>query len=174
MELAINMGDFAATAGIAVKENIEEDPGYRWDYLIQTPLHVEITLKQKEGYLEQWLIHQLIRTDDRADYPHLSDAEFANFRVADSTGMGKNKLYRASSPISPVIGRNAYADEAARKACIATILNMSDAANTYENTEDTYYQTCQVIYLNLGSESGHGFRIRRFYSQPGSRYAFHP
>ena len=30
--LAINMGDFATTAGIATKEKIEADPGFVWHY----------------------------------------------------------------------------------------------------------------------------------------------
>ena len=33
--LAINMGDFATTAGIAKKTAIDEEPGYRWDYLME-------------------------------------------------------------------------------------------------------------------------------------------
>lgn len=148
--LAINMGDFATTAGIATKTKMEEEPGYRWDYLIQTPVQVEIAMKQEDGYREQWLIHQLVRTNERVDYAHLSDEAFANFRVIDTTGMGENKLYRSSSPINPEIGRSTYADKAARDAGIVTIVNLADASNTYENPEDSYYQTCQVTYLNLG------------------------
>jgi len=148
--IAINMGDFATTAGIAEKMKTEEEPGYRWEYLSQTPVQVEITLKQEDGYREQWLIHQLVRTDERTDYSHLSDEAFANFRVIDTTGMGKNTLYRSSSPINPGIGRSIYADTAARNAGIVTVVNLADASNTYESPADSYYQTCQVIYLNLG------------------------
>ena len=152
MELAINMGDFATTYKIAVRSNIEEAPGYRWDCLAQTPLQVEITLKQKGGYLQQWYIHQLVRSDVREDYPHLDDEAFANFRVIHTTGMGRHTLYRASSPINPDMGRHTYVDQAARNAGIATFINLADASNTYENTEDFYYQTCQVIYLNIGMD----------------------
>ena len=148
--LAINMGDFASAAGIAVKSRTEEEPGYRWDYLTQTPVQVQIALTQKDGYRDQWLIHQLSRTDERTDYPHLSDEAFANFRVIDTPGMGKDTLYRSSSPINPEIGRSAYADDAARNAGIVTVVNLADASNTYEGTESAYYQTCQVVYLNLG------------------------
>lgn len=148
--LAINMGDFATTAGIALKAKIDEEPGYRWDYLIPQPVQVEMTLKQEDGYREQWLIHQLVRTNERADYPHLSDEAFANFRLVDTTGMGENKLYRSSSPINPEIGRSTYADEAARAAGIATVINLADASNAYESRENSYYPTCQVVYLNLG------------------------
>ena len=150
--LAINMGDFATTAGIAEKTKIEEDPGYRWDYLVENPVQVKITLKEVGGYRDQWLIRQLVRTDVRDDYAHLSDEAFANFRVIDTTGMGANKLYRSSSPINPGIGRSIYADEAAKKAGIVTVLNLADASNTYELPENAYYNTCQVTYLNLGAE----------------------
>lgn len=148
--LAVNMGNLATMAEIATKVAIEEEPGYRWDYLIQTPVQVEIKLKQKGGYREQWLARQLVRTDERADYSHLSDEEFANFRVIDTNGMGKNILYRSSSPINPSIGRNTYADKAARDAGIKTIINLADASNSYEGTEDFYYNSCRVEYLNLG------------------------
>lgn len=150
--LAINMGDFATTAGIATKAKIEEEPGYRWDYLLKTPVQIKISLKQEDGYRQQWLIHQLVRTDERADYTHLSDEAFANFRVIDTTGMGQNTLYRSSSPINPGIGRNTYADKAAKNAGIVTVINLADASNTYESPEDAYYRTCQVTYLNLGMD----------------------
>ncbi len=148
--LAINMGDFATTAGIAEKVKIEEDPGYRWDYKAQAPVQIKISMKQEDGYREQWLIHQLVRTNERADYSHLSDEAFANFRVIDTTGVGTNKLYRSSSPINPSLGRNTYADKAARDAGIKTIVNLADASNTYESPEGTYYLECNVTYLNLG------------------------
>ena len=148
--LAINMGDFATTSGIAKKTAIDEEPGYRWDYLMESPVQITITLKEKGGYREEWLIRQLVRTNERADYAHLTDEEFANFRVIETTGMGKGVLYRSSSPINPALGRNTYADKAAQDAGIKTIVNLADPSNTYEGSEDSYYSTCQVIYLNLG------------------------
>ena len=150
--IAINMGDFATTAGIAEKTQIEENPGYRWDYLMETPVQIEIAMKQSGGYYEQWIIRQLVRTDAREYYAHLSDEAFDNVRVIDTTGMGANKLYRSSSPINSGIGRSAYADAAAKNAGIVTVLNLADASNTYELPEDAYYNTCQVTYLNLGTE----------------------
>ena len=148
--VAINMGDMAASAGIAVKTKIEAEPGYRWDYLVQQPVEVRIALAQEDGYREQWLIHQLTRTNERVDYPHLSDEDFANFRAVSTTGMGENKLYRSSSPINPVIGRSVYADAAAKAAGVRTVVNLADASNTYEGTENAYYASCSTVYLNLG------------------------
>ena len=148
--LAINMGDFATTSGIAKKTAIDEDPGYRWDYLMESPVQITITLKEKGGYREEWLIRQLVRTNERADYAHLTDEEFANFRVISTTGMGEGVLYRSSSPINPALGRNTYADKAAQDAGVKTIVNLADPSNTYEGSESLYYNSCQVIYLNLG------------------------
>ena len=150
--LAINMGDFATTAGIAKKTAIEEEPGYRWDYLMESPVQLTITMKEKGGYREEWLIRQLVRTNERVDYSHLSDEAFANFRVIETTGMGKGVLYRSSSPINPALGRNTYADQAAENAGIMTVVNLADRSNTYEGTENTYYSTCQVTYVNLGTD----------------------
>ena len=150
--LAMNMGDFATTAGIAQKTVIDEEPGYRWDYLMEAPVEITITMKEENGYREEWLIRQLLRTNERADYAHLSDEAFANFRVIETTGMGKGVLYRSSSPINPALGRNTYADKAAENAGIMTVINLADASNTYEGTEDTYYSTCKVTYVNLGTD----------------------
>ena len=150
--LAINMGDFATTAGIAKKTAIEEEPGYRWDYLMETPVEITITMKEEGGYREEWLIRQLVRTNERADYSHLSDEAFANFRVIETTGMGKGVLYRSSSPINPDLGRSTYADKAAENAGIITVVNLADSSNTYSGTENTYYSTCNVAYVNLGTD----------------------
>lgn len=150
--LAINMSDFATTYGIAAKSTIEEEPGYKWDYLIQTPVEIKITMKQEGGYRDQWLVHQLVGSVERSDYAHLSDEAFANFRVIDTTGMGAGKLYRSSSPINPAIGRSTYADKAARDAGIRTVINLADPSNVYETPEDSYYRSCQVTYLNLGMD----------------------
>ena len=150
--LALNMGDFATTAQIAQKTAIEEEPGYRWDYLTESPVQITITLKEKGGYREAWLIRQLVRTNERADYSHLSDEAFANFRSINTTGMGENKLYRSSSPINPDLGRSTYADKAAEAAGIMTVVNLADNSNTYEGAESSYYSTCRVVYVNLGTD----------------------
>ena len=150
--LAINMGDFATTAGIATKTATEEDPGYHWSYLMEPTVEITITMKEKGGYREEWLIRQLVRTNERTDYANLSDEAFANFREINTTGIGKGVLYRSSSPINPVLGRDTYADKAAENAGIITVVNLADPSNIYEGTESTYYSTCQVVYVNLGMD----------------------
>lgn len=153
--LAINMGDLTTTTGIATKAEIEESPGFRWDYNegIEEPVEVTISMKTQGGYYKEYIMRQLQRSNERADYTHLSNAEFANFRPITTTGMGEGKLYRSSSPINPEIGRNSYADAEVQAAGIRTIINLADNAasmEAYEGFADTYYSTCNIIGLNLG------------------------
>lgn len=101
----------------------------------------------------EYIMHDLQRTNDRADYPDLSDAEFGNFRNIATTGMGKDVLYRGSSPINPELGRNTYVDAALKQAGVNVIMNLANSqeeAEAYEGFADTYYSGQKVIYLNLG------------------------
>ena len=151
--LAINMGDLATTAGIAVKTKTEAEPGYRWDYTAAQPVEVAITMKEKGGYYDQYVMHQLARTNEREDYAHLTDEAYANFRQVTTSGMGEGKLYRSSSPVNPELNRNSYADAAMKAAGVKTVVNLADTLEgmqAYEGYGDTYYQGCRIIPLNLG------------------------
>ena len=150
---AINMGDFATSNGLAAKVTAE-DGSYTWEFPEGQSLEsitVSISMKEQGGYYDQYLIHQLTRTDERADYA--SDAVFANFRNVATTGMGKDVLYRGSSPINPELGRNTYVDAALKQAGVNVIMNLANSqeeAEAYEGFADTYYSGQKVIYLNLG------------------------
>ncbi len=151
--VAINMGDFATTAGIAQKEKIEADPGYVWHYQVEEPVAVSFAMKEQGGYYETWVMNQLTRSEKREDYPDLTDEQFANFRVIATTGVGAGKLYRSSSPVNPEIGRSAYADKAAEQAGVKTFINLADSPETmqgYEGFAESYYSRQAVIPLNLG------------------------
>lgn len=151
--LAVNMGELASQAGIAVKTHLAEEPGYRWDYSVASPVEVQIFLKEPAGYLDQYMLRQLSRTNERADYAHLTDAQFANFRAVNTTGMETGVLYRSSSPIDPELGRSAYADAAMREAGVSTVLNLADSLEgmeTHPGWMDSYYAGCEIIALNLG------------------------
>ena len=116
-------------------------------------MEVTFTMAEKDGYRAEYILHELQRTNDRADYPDLTDEEFANFRNVATTGMGKNLLYRGSSPINPQLGRSGYADAALKKAGVTVIMNLADSeadAKAYAGFADTYYAGQKVIYLNLG------------------------
>ena len=153
MILAINMGDLATTALIAEKEKTDADPGYIWHYKVDEPVPVGFAMKEKAGYYDQWIIHQLVRSENREDYPDLSDMEYANFRIVNTTGMGEGKLYRSSSPVNPEINRNKQADAAAADAGVRTFINLADNDETmkgYEGFAESYYAKQNIIGLNLG------------------------
>ncbi len=154
VELFVNMGSFAQTYGLA---SITKDAA--GNYIVTPaegvtfPVELKFEMYEKGGYWDEYVMHQLKRTDKREDYPKLSDAEFANFRNVATTGMGKDKLYRGSSPINPELARNAYADAALKAAGVTVIMNLADseaAAKAYAGFDQTYYSGQKVIYLNLG------------------------
>ena len=92
------------------------------------------------------------RSNNRADYPHLTDEEFANFRAVTTSGMGEGKLYRSSSPVNPWGNRNLIADGAARTAGIKTFVNLADTEQklkSYKGLKDSYYGTQKILLLNL-------------------------
>ncbi|MBQ8159546.1 MAG: tyrosine-protein phosphatase [Clostridia bacterium] len=153
--LAVNMGDLATTAGIAIKEQTEEDPGYVWHLNagVEAPVGVTISMKEKGGYYDSFVMHQLVRSENREDYPDLTDEQFANFRMVTTTGVGEGKLYRSSSPVNPGIARSTQADAAARNAGVKTFINLADneeVMKDYEGFSESYYSQQAVIPLNLG------------------------
>ncbi len=154
VSMAINMGNFAETYELA-KKHTNEDKTWYWTAWEGVTYPVEVTFKmaEKGGYMAEYIMHDLQRTNDRADYPNLSDAEFGNFRNIATTGMGKDVLYRGSSPINPELGRNTYVDTALKQAGVNVIMNLANSqeeAEAYEGFADTYYSGQKVIYLNLG------------------------
>ena len=154
LSLAINMGNFAETYGIATKQT-DADGNWYWvaNEGVEFPIEVTFAMAEDDGYMAEYLLHELTRTNNREDYAHLTDEQFANFRAVATTGMGEGKLYRSSSPINPEIGRNTYAAAAAEAAGVTVIMNLADTAEeaaAYEGYADSYYAKQNVIYLGLG------------------------
>lgn len=150
--LAINYGQLGMEMGIIEKSPAGADYAYQVKEGIEFPINVTIEMKEKGGYVDRLALGLLNRTDDRENYPELSDAEFANFREITTTGIAPGTLYRASSPVNPGIGRNTYADQAAEEAGIKTFINLSDSeavASEYEGFAESYYSKQNVIYLSL-------------------------
>lgn len=183
ISFAINMGNFAETYGIAQKHT-ESDGTWYWTACegITFPLDVTVRMKQHRGYVSEIEAHDLVRTNDRSDYAHLTDAQFANFRVIAATGMGKGILYRTSSPINPEIGRNKYADAAIKNAGVTVIMNLADTeeeARGYEGFSDSYYSGQKVVYLSLGvdfdsDEFKSGLAVGlKFFAENKGVYAVH-
>ena len=153
--LAINMGDLATAAGVATKENIDQDPGYVWNLNegVEEPVTVTIEMKEAGAYYDRWVMNQLVRSENREDYPDLTDEQFANFRAVTTKGMAEGRLYRSSSPVNPEIGRNTYADAATEAAGVKTVMNLADNAEVmrnYEGFAESYYSRQNILPLNLG------------------------
>ncbi len=103
---AINMGNFSET------------------YKAKEGDSITISLKEKKGYLSEYLLRQLERTNNRGDYA--TDSIFANFRGITTAGIKKGVLYRSASPINNEIGRAAYADKLTEAVGVRTVVNLAD------------------------------------------------
>ncbi len=138
--VAINMGNFATKYNVKVGDI------------------VTFSLLEKGGYLADYLMHQLKRTNVRSDYA--TDSVFANFR---SIAVGQIKpavLYRSSNPVDNSLGRAAYADTLAKAVGIRTVINLSDSSKAVEAQFATpgfnspYYKSLydagRVITLDMG------------------------
>ena len=153
VRLTVNMGNFAAQYLHGVRN---EEKG-EWVFPKETawPLTASISMKEKGGYYDEYLLHRLSYTNAREDYPNLTDEEFGNFREVTTTGMGSGILYRCSSPISPEIGRSAYVDQALQNAGVTVVMNLTDnaqKAESYEGFKDSYYATTDYIPLSCGMD----------------------
>ena len=155
--LSVNTGNMVEAMGVAKIIKISEDPGYRYEWAegMDDSTTVYLNMKEKQGFAEEYAMHQLgaVRTNKREDYAHLSDAEYANFRMVRTTGMGAGTLYRSSSPVNPAYNRSRQADQAMLDVQIKTVMNMADSEGQMKAYSDyalTYYSGCDIIPLNMG------------------------
>ena len=117
-----------------------------------------LLMHKKAGYRDEYLIHQLARTNERADYA--SDEIFANFREVKGGELGAGALYRSSSPVNNEIARAAYADKFVSACGVKAVMNLADNDDMirgYIAAEDfasPYYKSLfengGVKALNLG------------------------
>lgn len=89
-----------------------------------------VSMKEKEGYLEEYLLRKLTRTDIRDDYE--SDAVFANFRNISYGKTNPNTLYRSSSPVDNRLKRAEYADALMGEAGVKTVINLANKDSEVE------------------------------------------
>ncbi|MDO4977081.1 MAG: hypothetical protein Q4E53_07450 [Eubacteriales bacterium] len=71
IRMSINAGNFANQYGVTAEK---------------LPMNVTISMQEKAGYLEEYIMRHLIYTDHREEYPGLTDCEFANFRCVSTSG----------------------------------------------------------------------------------------
>ncbi len=133
--VAINMGNFAKTYGLAEGSNIS------------------FWMCEREGYKDEYEVSKIddLRTNVRDDYE--SDEVFANFRPIVMGDIAEGVLYRSSNPVNPELGRNTYADDLIKAAGVKTAINLADSEETmkaYEGYDKSYYSTIDVIALNMG------------------------
>lgn len=150
--LAINYGKLGVEAGVIETAPEGSEASYQLVEGVTFPVTVTVTLAEAGGYAEELAIRQLNRTNERDNYPELSDEQFANFRMVTTTGVGEGKLYRSSSPINPELGRNTYADTAAAAAGVKCFVNLADTeeeANAREGYTESYYSQQNIIFLGL-------------------------
>ena len=157
--LAINSGNLTTAMDIAESQPTKEAPGYKWVFSdgLDESVTVYISMAMKQGYAEEYELHQLgnTRTNSRTDYPQLSDAEYANFRVVETSGMGTGTLYRSSSPVNPVLNRDEEADAALFNALVRTVINMADSdagMRQYADYAQKHYSACDIIALDMDND----------------------
>lgn len=133
--LAINYGDLAK-----VSSAVENIP-------------VTIALAEKGGYLQEFELRHLVRTDLRSDYA--SDEVFANFRMVSYGSIAEGMLYRSANPVLDD-ERAPYVATLTELVGIKTVINLADDKESlYANLDDApYYKALveegSVIALNMG------------------------
>lgn len=168
---------------IAVNEALRQVGADRvaWSDSAEVRLSLPLTATLMDGsrilYGGEYIFDNLNVSTRRADYPGLSDAEYANFRVVATSGMGVNALYRSSSPIRTLLQRNREADAAARAAGVRTVLNLSEDAGEYQRMggyAQSYYSGLNIYARRISgtltsSDSGRGYAdgFRYMIAHPG-------
>ena len=149
---------------------------------ITFPIHFELELYEKKGYHEEYLVYNLIRTNNREDYSDLSDEEYCNFRNIKCGRIKEGILYRSSSPIDPFMKRNTYADACLKKYGIKTIINLNnhlDDTRYFENYYETYYSKQNILFLNTNADvTSYNFgksvlRAMKFINEHEGPYVIH-
>ena len=152
--MTIFYGDAATTFGIAHKFTYP-DKTYKWvtSADLEFPLPVEIRLVGKGAYAARIPAEAQKRSNNRADYPALTDADFANFRAVTAPGITSGVVYRSSSPLNPVLGRSTFADNAAKAAGVKSVVNMVDTeaeAKAFPGWDASYCGKCPTLFRPMG------------------------
>ena len=69
---------------------------------------VTVRMKEKGGCLNVQEAMTMTYSNDRKDYPNLTDAEFANARAVKAGNIASGVLYRSSTPFTNEINRANY------------------------------------------------------------------
>lgn len=135
VEVALSYADFANTYGAGVGTGMT------------------LTLLEEGGYLAQYQVRHLERTDVREDYE--SDEVFANFRALSGGNLQENMIYRSCNP-GLGDARAPYADKLAAEVGIRKVVNLADSDDSLLMTIDpnsyyaTLYENGDIVLLNMG------------------------
>lgn len=135
LEIALSYADFATNYGVEVGDVFT------------------ITIAEAGGYLTQYNIRHLERSESREDYT--DDAVFANFRAMSGGNLKENFLYRSCNPALDD-ARAVYADYLIESVGVKTVVNLSNSEETLLETMDPssyyaeLYEGGNVILLNMG------------------------
>ena len=87
---------------------------------------VTVRMKEKGGCLNVQEAMTMTYSNDRKDYPNLTDAEFANARAVKAGNIASGVLYRSSTPFTNEINRANYVSDYLESQKITTVLNLAD------------------------------------------------
>ena len=87
---------------------------------------VTVRMKEKGGCLGVQKAMSMQYTNDRNDYPNLSDAEYAYARAAKAGHIADGVLYRCSTPFTNLYNRANYVSEYLESVKAGTVLNLAD------------------------------------------------
>ncbi len=156
--MAVVNGAFAVKAGIATQVAAEDGGKPRWEPGggIGFPVKVKIA-RAANPVRRSGFSNYARRSNERADYPNLTDAEFANFRPVSAPSIASGTLYRSSSPIDPSLGRKQYANAALAACGVKTVWNMADTADeawihSGKQYDGHYHAGCTICYKPLGTD----------------------
>ena len=85
-----------------------------------------VRMKEKGGCLDVQKALGMVYTNNRSDYPGLSDAEYANARAVKAGNVASGVLHRSSSPFSNGSNRAFYVSDYLEGQQVKTVLNLAD------------------------------------------------
>lgn len=87
---------------------------------------VVIRMKEKAGKIDVQRALSMKYTNQRTDYPTITDAEYANARAVNAGHVASRALHRSSSPFCNDINRAQYVSEYLEREQVKTVLNLAD------------------------------------------------
>jgi hypothetical protein len=83
-------------------------------------------MEEKGGCLDVQTAMGMKYSNDRSEYPNLSDAEFANARAVSTSNIANGVLHRCSTPFTNETNRAYYVSEYLESEKVMTVLNLAD------------------------------------------------